>query len=78
MLTVYSKARCVQCRFTIKKLDELGVDYEVKDVMQDSEAMRTVKELGYLAAPVVVTPTGEHWHGYRPDRLSQLSEAVAA
>jgi len=28
-----------------------------------------------MAAPVVVTATGEHWSGFQPDRLKTLSTA---
>ena len=51
---VYSKPSCVQCTATYRALDKQGIEYEVFDVSTDDEALATVKELGYLAAPVVV------------------------
>lgn len=73
MVTVFTKPDCPQCVFTKKKLDELGIEYVLRDVMEDGEALRTVKSLGYLAAPVVLTEIGDHWSGFRPDRINQLA-----
>lgn len=40
---------------------------------EDPEALALAKELGYLQAPVVITAHGDHWSGFRPDRISSLS-----
>lgn len=71
MITVYSKSDCVQCDLTKKLLDEHGIEYEVKDVMQDGDALLTIKTMGYLQVPVVVTAV-EHWSGFRPDKIKAL------
>lgn len=73
MVTVYSKENCVQCKLTLRKMDELGVQYEVRDVTEDGDALVTVKNLGYLAAPVVLTEIGEHWSGFRPELIGKLA-----
>lgn len=70
-ITVYTKPDCVQCRATFRALNDRGIPYNVVDLSVDEEAMATVKELGYLQAPVVVTPT-EHWSGFRIDKISTL------
>lgn len=75
MVTVYSKPSCPQCVFTFRKLDELGVEYEVKDVTEDGEALTTIKGLGYLAAPVVVA-LEEHWSGFQPDKIKALAGSL--
>lgn len=75
MVTVYSQPACVQCTATCKFLERQGTPYQVLDVSTDADALATVKELGYMAAPVVVTATGEHWSGFQPDRLKTLSTA---
>ena len=63
----------MQCNATYRKLDERGIAYEVIDVTQNEIAAVYVKEtLGYLQAPVVETPDGEHWSGYRPDLIEAL------
>lgn len=71
MVTLYSKPSCVQCTATRKSLDNKGVEYRYVDVTADDEALETVRQLGYLAAPVVVTET-EHWSGFRPDKIATL------
>lgn len=71
MVTVYSKSQCKQCDLTKVKLDQLGVDYQIKSI-EDPDALAEVKGLGYLSVPVVQTET-THWNGFRPDLLSSLA-----
>lgn len=71
-ITVFSKPSCVQCTATYRALDSKGLEYEVKDVSQDEDALAELKGLGYLQAPVVVTDNG-HWSGFRPDKIDQLA-----
>lgn len=71
-ITVYTKPSCVQCTATYRALDAKGVPYEVVDLTKDGDALLTIKELGYLQAPVVVTEL-EHWSGFRPDKISALT-----
>ncbi|WP_449278452.1 glutaredoxin-like protein NrdH [Leucobacter sp. GX24907] len=71
-ITVYTKPSCVQCTATYRALDSQGIEYDVLDLSQDETALETVKELGYLQAPVVVTDD-EHWSGFRPDKISALA-----
>ena len=70
--TVYTKPSCVQCTATYRALDSQGIEYDIVDLSEDPAALETVKELGYLQAPVVVTED-EHWSGFRPDKISQLA-----
>lgn len=72
MVTVYSKPACVQCTATYRRLDSAGVEYRVVDISRDPEALDKIKGLGYLAAPVVITGTGDHWSGFDPDRIDAL------
>ena len=76
-ITVYTKPSCVQCTATYRALDSKGIEYDVLDLSEDETALQTVKELGYLQAPVVVTDEG-HWSGFRPDRIKALAGVVAA
>lgn len=70
-VTVYSKPSCVQCTATYRALDSQGIAYVVVDLTETPDALETVKGLGYLQAPVVVT--GEsHWSGFRPDLIQGL------
>lgn len=71
MITVYTKPSCVQCTATYRALDKHGIEYSVIDVTEDGEALLTIKEMGYLQAPVVITED-DHWSGFRPDKINQL------
>lgn len=73
MVTVYSKESCVQCNATYRALDAKGVKYEIIDITQDAGAMEKAKELGHMQAPFVITPEGDHWSGFRPDKIALLA-----
>ncbi|MFC4222769.1 glutaredoxin-like protein NrdH [Lysinibacter cavernae] len=75
-ITVYTKPSCVQCTATYRALDNKGIDYEILDLSVDEKALETVKELGYLQAPVVVAD-GEHWSGFRPDKIEELASRLS-
>ena len=75
-ITVYSKPACVQCTATYRALDRAELEYTVVDISQDSEARDYVMSLGHMQAPVVVAG-GEHWSGYRPDRIKALADRLA-
>ena len=47
------------------------------DVTSDAQALSTVRALGYVQAPVVVSGE-EHWSGFRPDRIEALADRFAA
>lgn len=72
-IVVYSKPACPQCDATYRYLNRLGVPFEVVDMSIDAEALERVKKLGYQQAPVVFAG-GEHWSGFRPDRLRSLRD----
>lgn len=71
-VTVYTKPSCVQCNATYRAMDNKGIEYEVIDLSVDDQALETVKALGYLQAPVVITNEG-HWSGFRPDKIDALA-----
>ena len=75
-ITVYTKPQCVQCGATIKALEKAGLDYELVDLTTDTEARDYVMALGHLQAPVVVAGT-DHWAGFRPDRIKNLTHNAA-
>ena len=76
-ITVYTKPSCVQCNATKRALDKAGLAYNEVDLTQDAEALEAVKSLGYQSAPVVFAD-GDHWAGFRPDRIKAVAAAVAA
>lgn len=75
-ITVFSKPACVQCDATYRALNKHGLEYTVVDISVDAEALETVKALGYQQAPVVFAD-GDHWSGFRPDRIKALIKAAA-
>lgn len=78
-ITVYTKPNCVQCNATKRALKKSGLEFAEIDLTQDEEALATVKALGYQQAPVVFAD-GDHWAGFRPDKIKALVKvsAVAA
>ena len=71
MIIVYSKPACVQCTATTRELDRKGIAYKYIDLTKDDEAMSTVRDMGYMQAPVVVAGS-EHWAGFPPDKIGSL------
>jgi glutaredoxin-like protein NrdH len=75
-ITVYTSPGCQPCRATIRKLNQLGIEYNRIDVTQDDEALAYIKGLGYLQAPVIVAGD-DHWGDYRPHLIEQLAADVS-
>lgn len=75
-VTVYTKPLCPQCEQTKKLLTSKGIPFVTRDVTADPAALDVVLALGYTSAPVVVAD-GEHWSGFRLDRLKALATAAA-
>lgn len=71
-VVVYTLPSCVQCDMTKKFLTRLGVEFTVVDVSSDEAAYARIRGWGYSSAPVIEA-RGEHWSGFRPDRLSALA-----
>ncbi len=72
MIIVYSKPACIQCTATTREMDRKGIDYTVVDMSKDEDALVTVRDMGYMQAPVVVAGE-EHWSGFRPDKIGSLA-----
>ncbi|MEJ1922240.1 glutaredoxin family protein [Microbacterium sp. KHB019] len=78
-VTVYSTGpACQRCRLTCRRLDELGIRYDLIEIHEEhNAALRAylVDELGYAEAPVVVVGDGPEssWAGFRPDRIDALA-----
>ncbi len=77
MITVYSKPACVQCTATTRELDKKGISYDYIDLTKDVPAMKKVRDMGYMTAPVVITED-DHWGGFRPDKIAQLAGNMLA
>lgn len=71
MVTVYTKNSCPFCDRTKEFLDELGVEYNVRNIEEDDSNFDEVIKLGYQQVPVVVTDN-DSWSGHKPTLLMQL------
>lgn len=75
-LTVYGQPSCGPCKAVTAALDARGLTYAYIDVQASPEGAAALRALGYLTTPVTVTASGEHWGGFRLDRIDQLVGAV--
>lgn len=73
MTTVYTKPNCVQCNMTKRHMDKIGVEYTTVDITEDPAALDKLIEMGYKAAPVVMTADGQSWSGFNPDKINELA-----
>jgi len=72
-VTLYTKPDCQACRLTKQRLDHHGIPHQVVDVTTDPDAYNHVTQnLGYTSAPVIDAGNGNHWSGFRPDRIQGL------
>lgn len=71
MIQVYTKPACVQCNATKRHLDKAGLEYETIDIAQNPDALEKILNLGFQAAPVVITDN-DSWSGFQPDKLDGL------
>lgn len=61
---------------TVRVFKTKGIEWVERDMEKDPEALALAKELGYLQAPVVISGD-DHWSGFRPDKISELSLPVS-
>ncbi|MBS9424470.1 glutaredoxin-like protein NrdH [Photorhabdus caribbeanensis] len=72
-ITIYSKPDCVQCSATYQALNRRNIPYQIIDLTENSQALATIRAMGYQQVPVVVAGT-QHWSGFRPDKINALTE----
>ena len=75
-VTVYTKDHCSQCVMTKKWLTKRDIAFAEVDILEDPMDLAAAKELGLMAAPVVVVSFGvpgddEAWSGFNPIKLGQ-------
>lgn len=73
MTTVYTKPQCVQCDMTKRLMDKIGVAYQTVDITENPDEMQKLIDMGYRAAPVVMTADGESWAGFQPEKINALA-----
>ena len=76
--TLYTAPGCTDCAAAARSMDKKGVPFRPVDVAADAAALDYVKSLGHQRAPVTVVHDEagtvlDHWSGYRPDKLLNLS-----
>lgn len=79
-ITVLSKPACVQCFASYRALDSKNADYNIVDMSQDEAALARAKEMGYLAAPVLIVEDADgnivdHWGGFNPEKIAEYANA---
>ena len=75
-VTLYGHAACGQCKVSILALTKAGIAFQYRDTRLDPSAQKHVEDLGYTSVPVTEA-NGEHWHGFRPDRIKALAAATS-
>lgn len=77
-LIIYTKPDCTKCRMTKHYAEQLGFEYEVRDIFdQDNNMYDDVKQLvnnyGLHVAPIVIAVKDgvevEYWSDLRVDKL---------
>lgn len=77
-VVVMTKANCMPCKMTMKKLDKAGIAYTTVSLDENEEAVELIKSMGYMSAPVVIASETNHWSGLRPDRIDELKASLSA
>lgn len=72
MVKVYTKENCPPCKATKRKLDKEGIAFEEVPLESTPGASDYIKSLGYMQAPVVITPE-DSWSGYIPGKIVELA-----
>ena len=76
-IIIYTKNHCVQCNATKNAMDRHDIDYQLINLDTQPEAIDALKALGYRQVPVVMAD-GDHWSGFRPDKIASLRQLAAA
>lgn len=75
MVNLFSKPGCIQCKFAERDLVRLGIPYQKVNVLENTEALAHIKELGYSGLPVL--ERGEvNFQGFKPDKIKALAEVA--
>lgn len=77
LITIYTKNNCMQCTATKNIMDKQGLAYQLVNLDDEPAAIENLKALGYRQLPVVMAD-GDHWSGFRPDKLMRLAPQAQA
>lgn len=74
---LFSKRDCMGCYASEEMMKAKKLVFSVVKLDEDGEALNTVKELGFMSAPVIVVynedKVVEAWSGFRPERIEGLT-----
>ena len=59
LVEVFTQPGCAACRQVERYLEQRGVPYEVRDVLEDASALDELMQRGYMQTPV--TRCGDQW-----------------
>ena len=74
---IYTTPNCPQCMMTARKMDSLGIVYDKVDLTQHPELVERFKEMGHMAAPIVVTDR-KTWSGFRLEKIESLGRFLTS
>lgn len=70
-IVVYTQPHCASCTQVERYLEERGLDFTVRDVFADSDALEDITSRGYMSTPV--TRIDDRWiAGFRRNELDRL------
>lgn len=72
IVTIYTRPDCGPCLATKRALAKAGIAF-VEVPLEDAsdEQREAFQAAGFMQAPVVLTPDGDAWAGFRPERIRQ-------
>ena len=71
MFTIFTLPNCVQCKMTIRLMDQMKLNYKVVDLTKHPSIRKKFQQLGYRAAPVVKSDAGD-WVGFQPNKIKEM------
>lgn len=72
ILTIYTRPNCGPCLATKRALGKAGIVFVEVPLEEVTDEQRAAfQAAGFQQAPVVLTPGGDAWAGFRPDRIGQ-------
>lgn len=72
IVTIYTRPNCGPCTATKRALAKAGIAFREVSLEEATDEQRAAfQAAGFVQAPVVLTPGGDAWAGFRPDRIKQ-------
>lgn len=79
-ITLFHKNNCVQCKMTMKLLDDGNIPYESINIDDQPDYAEMLKEEGYLSAPVVKVFVDDQltdsWTGFQVSKVRAVLDSA--